>query len=386
MRHAAIILLAVFSFVSIYLWSIDYFRFQDFSIYWNAIRLFLEGKNPYDLPHQTSYVTGQWGAKDTYHEIYKAWTHPFSLVILLPFGLFSLHTAKYIYLFLAGITLFASNLWCARVYLGERGQRDWYAAILAVLCIPYGHLAYLFAFGGLGWILLGSAVGALALCTAGFPFLAGFCLVILLLKVQVTSLILAGFLFRAVMLKQKRIIAGFVAGCLLSILIVLILNPAALRYHTELDASLTLRHWFATESLNRLFYVFLGRFQVELMTLVWIAGFLLTLFVTARLRMSGLSGLLALLTGFSVLFSPYVWPFDYILCAPLLWATAGRARESAAGWRGAVCIAALLSFQAAGAAVFMEGFSLYSPSAIAVVILLSASNGADFQVTGRRKR
>lgn len=385
MKIKVIVLLTAFLFLCLYAWSIDYFRFQDFSIYWKAARLFLEGKNPYDLPHQTAYVTGQWGARDTYHEIYKAWTHPFSLAVFLPFGLLSLHTAKYVYLFLGGITLLASSLWCARTYLRERGRQDWYAAFLAVLCIPFGHLAYLFAYGGLGWILLGSATGALALFSSGFPFLAGLCLVVMLLKVQVASLVIAGIIWWAVMQKEKRVLAGFSAGCLLSVIIVLILNPAALRYHHELDASLTLRHWFATESLNRLFYICIGQFQLQLMAGVWIAGLLLTIYTAGRSGFRSPLRLVPVLTGLTVLFSPYVWSFDYVLCIPLLWATAGNARETSVIWARGACIASLLAFQCAGAAVFVEGASYYSPSAVAVIALLisSAFSGQSASTAGR---
>lgn len=122
---------------------------DDFLTYWAAGRLATSGGNPYD-PEQTFALQKAAGRPNHYASI--MWSPPWSLTLVMPFGIPDARTSQLLWILLqvGGVLLAVDYLW--RVYGGEPSTR-WVAWAVAVSPMMLG--TNILAGQASGWLLIG---------------------------------------------------------------------------------------------------------------------------------------------------------------------------------------------------------------------------------------
>jgi hypothetical protein len=196
------------------------FQSSNFTFFWLAGRMVLEGENPYD---ESQYLAG--------HEIYgikwqpnKIFPYPLPLAIFcIPLGILSLPAAyitwQVISLVIVALTIFALlNHW------QESAQRRLLVPIFAALFF-FGPLYLTLHTGSIGAFALLSVLGAILLLEKGKSFPAGIVLSLTILKPPqgLTILLLAGIWFLA--RRDWKAIYGVAIGGISLLVIGMIQDP-----------------------------------------------------------------------------------------------------------------------------------------------------------------
>jgi hypothetical protein len=317
----------------------------DFAEYWAAGRLVARGDNPYD-PAAVGQLERQ---ADRDGEPLMMWNPPWTLPLVLPFGLLPSRVAHLFWLLLSFATVLAAadTLW--HEYGGPSAKRG-IAWLLVFSFVPTFLTLYL---GQIAALLLAGAVLFLRFERRGQDLRAGAATLLLAVKPQLFILFWIALLLWAIDRRRWRVVAGGVLAGLAATLIAIQFDPAVLSQYRE---ALTDRPpaQYRSPTLGTVLRLLWGEERFSLQFLAPLAG--LAWFVPLWLRHrrtwvwgERLPGLLFA----SLLTTPYgAWPFDLIvLLVPLLQVAASIANRGAPDRRAL----ALYVAANAAAAAFVVG-------------------------------
>src|SRR5262245_46440074 len=200
---------------------------DDFVEYWAAGRLNANGLDPYNpellLPLQ------RLAGRDT-DEAIMMWNPPWTLALVMPFGVLPARVAQLLWLGLhLAVLLFCAD-WAWRSFNGPPRFR-WLAWLLALTFLP---TAFVLQAGQITPLVLLGVVGFLHFHRRK-DWLAGACTVLIAIKPHLLSLFWVGLLLWAVSQRLCSILLGGLAAGAAATLVAVACNPAVLgQYHDAL--------------------------------------------------------------------------------------------------------------------------------------------------------
>lgn len=200
---------------------------RDFLAFWVVGHRNAQGLDPYD---QAEVFALEKTIVPATSEPVMMWNPPWTLTVLMPFGLLSWRTAQLLWLLLQfGLVLFCAD-WVWRAWHGPEALR-WIAWLVAILFTP---TLFLIQMGQTSALVLAGIVGFLHFEKRGHGWLAGACLSLAALKPHLVILFgLAAILYA---LRQRRwsILLGGAGAGLVATLIPLACNPQVLNQYWQL--------------------------------------------------------------------------------------------------------------------------------------------------------
>jgi hypothetical protein len=314
----------------------------DFAEYWAAGRLNAAGENPYD-PELIDRLEREAG-RDC--EALLMWNPPWTLTLVMPFGLLDGRPARLLWLLLH----FALLLWSAdaawRLYGGPADRRR-VAWSLAFAFVPAFLTLYL---GQISVLLLAGAVLFLRLEQRGREWAAGAATLLLAVKPHLVFLFWPALLLWAADRRRWRVLAGAALAGLAATAVPLVCNPHVLgQYWETLTARPPAQYYSPT--LGTLLRLAFGESRFGLQFLPPLAGLAWFAVMWRQHRAAwDWADRLPVLLLVSMLTAPYgAWPFDVVvLLVPLLRVATAVARNPRPA-PARLGLALYFAFNAAGA-------------------------------------
>jgi hypothetical protein len=298
------------------------FRMVDFTVYWSAAAVTLEGNNPY-LPQDlmAKQMETGWSLEDTrlMYYFYPPWT----LALFLPFGLLAFDTGQALwYLMNVGlIMLCARTLW---LFYGGKSSRTVLAWLVSLLFAPtffaliYGQVSPLLMLGLTGFIVFSSRE------KKNTDLLAGVSAGLFTLKPTLLYLFWPALLFWSVHKRRWHVLVGLAGALAGSLLLVMVLRPAILSDYVTFLGVAEATDW-GVPTFGSLLRRLLGVDQVWLQFIPPAAGLIGFLFWWnwAKENWKWKEHLPWLLFG-SIITTVYTWTHDQVLFLPAIISTAAE--------------------------------------------------------------
>jgi hypothetical protein len=212
---------------------------QDFVEYWSAGRLIAQGENPYD-PGKLAEL--QYPERPALPEPTMMWNPPWTLTLVMPFGLLPCRAAYVLWLALNLFLLVACPLWIWRLYEGPPAHR-WLALAIAFAYLPTFFVLRTNQIGP--QILLGLA-GFLFFERRQLGVLAGASAILAASKPQLVYLFGLALLIWALDRRRWSVLVGGGATLLVLIAVPLALNPHVFEQYRDALANYPPRFFTAT--------------------------------------------------------------------------------------------------------------------------------------------
>jgi len=292
-----------------------YIPVDDFAHYWAAGKLVMIGQNPYDAGAVQAVRDQAVGQQTSYDVIPIAWTPPWSLPLLIPFGLLDYSLARLIWLLGSVLIILLSSdiLW--QVYSGGR-KFLWLVWIIAAV---FGPTISVLQKGQITpWLLAGSSGFLFFMTVRKNDWAAGLFAGLITLKPQLFYLFWPALLFWSVRNKRWGVLLGAGAGVLLAFGAVLALNPGAVSGYVQAILHNSPRDW-ATPTIGGYLRLVLGleHFWLQFLPvglgLVWFIFF----WLNRQDRWDWRETFPVLLFA-SILTSAYSWTYDQVILLPAI--------------------------------------------------------------------
>ena len=307
-------------------------QMYDFVEYWAAGHLLASGDNPYDGDRMHALERAAGRTEDGI----LMWNPPWTLPLVLPFGLLPVRTAHLIWLVvqLAVLLFCADRLW---LLYGDREQR-WVAWLLGLAFLP---ALFALTAGQITPLVLLGGVGFLTFMERKREALAGVAAVLLAIKPHLAYLFWLALLLWSIRERRWRTLAGGIVAGVLMTALPLLFNAYVLQqyWHTFTQSPPA---QYRSPTIGTVLRLLLGEEHFRLQFLAMIPG--LVWFVPywwMWRRDWNWKEQLPLLLTVSVLTTAYGgWPFDLVLLlVPVIHAAATVARR---GWNTGSLLAVIL--------------------------------------------
>jgi hypothetical protein len=240
---------------------------DDFVEYWSAGRLNLMGENPYS-PEKLFQLQKQAGS--IYVDPIMMWNPPWTLTLIMPFGLMDYPTGRVLWLLLhIGILVFCTGLiW--RLYGGQEGK-SWIALIILATFTP---LIFALRMGQISPVILLGIVAFLHFQRSQKGWWAGSLVMLAAVKPHLLHLFWLALLFWALDRRQWHILAAGALTIITATIIPLIFNRHLLTQYFLTTSQQPPIQW-ATPTIGSLLRTFWGvdkfwlQFVPMLLSLVW---------------------------------------------------------------------------------------------------------------------
>ena len=200
---------------------------DDFSEYWAAARVVLEGGNPYDRDALFA-VERAAIDRDTPENVVLMWNPPWAVPLMLPLGAMPFRTAQALWL-LANLGIL---LWCATVLREMFGGSSASKPVAWLVAMAFPPSLFLLWIGQISaWMLLGISL-FLWFGRRGRPFLAGLSATLLAIK---PHLVLLFWLLLGVrgLYRDRRMLLGLAFGLCASMSAALLAQPRLLSQYLD---------------------------------------------------------------------------------------------------------------------------------------------------------
>jgi hypothetical protein len=246
----------------------------DFSVYWSAGSLLLEGENPYN-PDQILLKEQTTGLDVVNNNMMQYWYPPWSLSLSILVGAISFPTSQIVWLLLSiGTICFCeSTLW--RLYRG--GQKSlWIAWFLAITFTP---ALYALIFGQFNWMVLLGVTGFLGYIRRGSPkadYFAGIFLGLCAIKPTLLYLFWLALMLWVFSEHRYRVLVGLALAIGGGTLISMIFRPGILLDYQQFAATAAVTNWkiptigYWLRNFGGLQFIYLQYFPI-LIGLIWLA-------------------------------------------------------------------------------------------------------------------
>ena len=219
MTLMAISAVSVFSLRDIILGT--HFGGIDFMGYWSSTHLISRGENPYSLESMTAVQLQE--AHSTLDVTIMSWNPPTLFVFLLPLGLVSFATAKFVWVFINMTLVLSAGLMLTNIYMQEVSPRIRYAFLIFVIAFP-AVLAGLYM-GQVTFLVFWGMVACVALMKKSQWFWAGAVLILATIKPHITVLSVIYILVYMARNRQWRGWIGLALAGMTCLVILLLLRP-----------------------------------------------------------------------------------------------------------------------------------------------------------------
>ena len=318
-------------------------RLFDLSLYWNATRHFVAGMDPYHpfvlpLPENSGLASAV-----TPETNYSVLSPPLTFLFFLPVSWLELETARIVYQFSLCLILSGALTLLYLTFADRTLDRTLTQHVfLLFLSFPWGAVLSLVIWGGVAWLSLVGLSVALYLWKKKFLFFAGMALSLTLIKPHLLWLIYLYVLAWSLTRREFRLLGGLAFAVASGALLVGVINYQSFRWYIESISVTDLPSQIVNASVPKIIATFVTGPTLIVPLFFLIAGAFLISLVTRASRSVDPIFVTALLLPFSLLFSPYAWGHDYVLCAPLLMLTFLQARSPQSGRLGLTCLAVYL--------------------------------------------
>jgi hypothetical protein len=304
---------------------------NDFIEYWSAARLLLNNGNAYS-PAELYRMEQSVGWSEAAPLL--IWNPPWTLALLLPFGLLEHDTAQFIWFLLHTVIIFLGAEFLWRVYAGTPSL----SRIAWIALLSFAPVYFVLLLGQIGPLVLAGVIGFLLAARQGAWIRAGSCLAIASIKPHLLYLLWLVVLVWVGRERRWQVGAGFVVTFAIMAIAPLLLDQQIYARYLALlsDRTVVLPQDWATPTLGTAISVLVGNRHSWLRWLPALAGVLwLYRFWQKNADRWDWSEDLPLILMVSVATAPFSWTFDYVVLLPAVmqsaaWVSAsdprGRAR------------------------------------------------------------
>ena len=285
---------------------------NDFVEYWTAAKLMVEGGNPYS-PAELLMLQRTVGWEQL--EPLIMWNPPWTLSFIFFLGLFDYATAQFLWFLSHAVITFAGAQVLWQIY-GSAAPRPFTATFAALSFAPV-YLALLI--GQIGPLVLLGVIVFLAAARRKSWTIAGAALVIAAVKPHLMHLVWLALALWTAKSGRWQIALGFVSAGAVAVSLPLLWNREIyLQYSALLDGSDVVQplHW-ATPSLGTALAEF---FLLSAPWIRWIPALAGAVWCVYHWAKRGATwewiAELPLVLSVSLLTSPFVWTFDYVILLP----------------------------------------------------------------------
>ena len=348
---------------------------NDFTVYWAASRLAINGGNPYDAA-QLLRVEQAVGWPEP--EPGMMWNPPWTLAIIMPFGLlrYPVGCLLWVAMMMGGLTACIVWLW---TYYGGLSGRRWQAILIGFTFAPVLIALKLVQISPL---MVVGVVVFLYFAERGDWLAAGFAAGALLVKPQVVYLFWLALGLWAFRERRWSVLLGAGAALALAMAVVLLLDPAIIPQYLQVATSRGVEDWMrhTPGALLRMLFGHgtLGSFWLQFIPMLVGIGWFIPYWRRQSMQWDW-GRQMPMLLLISVTTSPYAWIFDQVVFLPALlqaaiWVLYVRQRGLAVAislcYLGIDILLLLSAFVAADRLPAYVGFMLSGPFALVGYLLL----------------
>lgn len=283
--------------------------------YWAAARLSLTGENPYsadmvlELRNHAGNTT-EFPEESISMMLYPPWTLP----LLIPFGLLEYQYFRLIWLLLHICLIFISTWLIWKLYKGP-GSLLWLGYLVAftfeptILLLGTGHITMLHLIGLIGFLhFIHKSEGDYR-----FDLIAGTCLASVSIKPQLLIIFLTALLLWTIHQKRYLVFFGGAATLLITSIIAFVINPSAFNQYWISISQYPLGAW-ATPTIGGVFRLIFGIDNEWLQILPTIFGLVWVIYYWINRKDEwNWKKETPLLVLVSVVGAVYVWTYDMVL-------------------------------------------------------------------------
>jgi hypothetical protein len=285
---------------------------DDFVEYWSASVLHLQGRNPYDRELLTVLQNSAGRFQDV---PVMMWNPPWTLGLLIPFGLLDFFPARILWFFTHFLVLLTGSgfLW---QYFGGQKRFLWVAWLVA---LTFGPTLMMLKAGQISSLFLLGVVGFLYFERRGNDFLAGLSASLVMVKPHVAYLFILITIFWALHTRKWRFLAGNLFFIAVASLVVYVINPSTMTDYLFATSNYPPVAW-ATPTLGGIARFYLGEEKFWLQFIAPTLGLFWGLvYYASRTGKWVWSNEISLICLVSISTAAYGWLFDQVLlvCALL---------------------------------------------------------------------
>lgn len=196
----------------------DLLPLNDFIEYWSAVRIFVEGRNPYS-PEDMLEIQQNLGWKDPHPLM--MWNPPWSLPFMLPLYYVSYWSGRALWHLLGILIIFYSTNWLWIRYGGSKSKR-WLGWLATLFFVPVYFSLYL---GQISPLILAGIVGFLWALDQKRSYVAGMYLALVSVKPHVLFIFWFILILWVIRKSEWKIIVGTTIAILTLSLAAFLINP-----------------------------------------------------------------------------------------------------------------------------------------------------------------
>lgn len=298
-----------------------YIPVDDFSHYWAAGKLVISGENPYDAILVNQIKTQITGSQLQYDTIPIMYTPPWSLPVVMPFGLFGYATGRLFWLMahVALLLLCANLLW--RIYKGNPKM----AYVAWGITFIFGPTISVLEKGQITPWALAGIVGFLFFSEYRQNYLlAGMMVLFIALKPQLFYLFWPALFLWVIIERKWRLLTGVLIAISATLIIPLVFNPLVISQYAQAVLYYPPTDW-ATPTIGGYLRLLFGIDKFWLQFLPTVLGLIWFFYYWKRHREHwSWSKTLPDLLLVSILSAPYAWTYDHVILIPALLAAGVR--------------------------------------------------------------
>ncbi len=196
----------------------------DFIGYWSATHLLSRGENPYSFESMTAVQFQE--VHSTLDATIMSWNPPTLFVFLLPLGLVSFGTAKFVWVFISMTLVLTAGFMLTNIYMQEISPRIRYAFLIFVIAFP-AILAGLYM-GQVTFLVFWGMVACIALMKKNQWFWAGAILILATIKPHITILSVIYILVYMARHRRWQGWTGLLLSGIICLIILFLFRPALL--------------------------------------------------------------------------------------------------------------------------------------------------------------
>lgn len=283
---------------------------NDFLRYWSATKIFVSGGNPYSFDSLKQMQIAIKPELVTNSEIVQAWNPPWLMLLLSPLTLVNFNLATKVWI-LINISLITFSLYLVWEIVFQPNDRKGLIIIYGAGFL-FSNTIDLLRLGQISSILLIGLVITIYFLQKKFFFWAGFGLLLLTIKPQITYLVLLVVLIWVIRNKHWRVIFGLAISGIISIIVVSIIFPEWLSAYLQTILSLPYSQIY-TSTLGSLVEV---NFGINLIKYIGILLIPLAFLLSKNVEKFGWLTVLNISLVISIPLAPYGFNFDHILLLP----------------------------------------------------------------------
>lgn len=285
---------------------------NDFIEYWSAAHLLLNKGNAYS-PAELFQVQQSAGWSEA--SALLMWNPPWTLALLLPFGLLEHDTAQFIWFLFHAVMVFLGGQFLWRIYAGTPSfSRTAWIALLSFAPVYFALLL-----GQIAPLVLAGVIGFLLAARQGAWLRSGACLAVASIKPHLLYLLWLVVLIWVGRERRWRVGAGFVVTFAIMASAPLLLDPQIYPRYLALlsDPTVVLPQDWATPTLGTAISVLVGNRHSWWRWLPPLAGVLwLCIYWRKNAGRWAWTDELPLVLMVSVATAPFSWTFDYVVLLP----------------------------------------------------------------------